>query len=384
MDRGRARVVMDRLYELEPGAWTIQEFFTGWFKGADISLIKRGNALEFTAYGFFAAKFEDLPSDVQGEIEDYLHRLEKKHGHRFADGRNNDIEFMAHLWEPLRVMHKPLAMFLTSEVVSVLTDVSLFCMGFKLQRCQGFRYWVRKARGRKGSKNSTVTAEEPLPKLRSLASDVAADKGRKRSFSSQQQNHARPRTPVAGAQSGMDCWDSVSSLEHFDASSAHICSSAPIFFMHGVGLGLTPYLQFMANLIVNFRTRDIVMLECRHVSLNLCSHAISPDVVVEAIAEVLRRNRWKTAAFIGHSYGTFVLSRMVQLHRQAVESLVRARHLQPISAWPLELSQYSVKAQSWTPAYVRFCSMRMLASHGLDLVQAVMMRLALSSWDSRA
>ena len=85
----------------------------------------------------------------------------------------------------------------------------------------------------------------------------------------------------------------------------------------------TPYIHFIYQLVTTFTTRDVVMLECRHVSLSLCSQAVSPDVVCEAIAEVLRRNGWAKAAFIGHSYGTFVLSRMVQLHRPAVESMVR-------------------------------------------------------------
>ena len=84
----------------------------------------------------------------------------------------------------------------------------------------------------------------------------------------------------------------------------------------------TPYLHFIYQLIRTFRSRDMVMLECRHVSLSMCHRAVSPDVVCEAIAEVLRRNRWSQAAFIGHSYGTFVLSRMVQLHRDVVESMV--------------------------------------------------------------
>ena len=54
---------MQRLYELE-GTWTLQEFFSGWFMGADPDTICRDNVLDFTAYGFFAAKFEDLPSEV--------------------------------------------------------------------------------------------------------------------------------------------------------------------------------------------------------------------------------------------------------------------------------------------------------------------------------
>ena len=57
-------------------------------------------------------------------------------GYTFPPGRNNDIQFMGHLWEPLRVMHKPLAMHLTSEAVALATDASLFALGFKVYRCQ--------------------------------------------------------------------------------------------------------------------------------------------------------------------------------------------------------------------------------------------------------
>ena len=84
----------------------------------------------------------------------------------------------------------------------------------------------------------------------------------------------------------------------------------------------TPYIHFIYQLMTTFNTRDVVMLECRHVSLSLCSQAVSPDVVCEAIVEVMQRNKWTRAAFVGHSYGTFVLSRMAQLHRPLVESMV--------------------------------------------------------------
>ena len=93
----------------------------------------------------------------------------------------------------------------------------------------------------------------------------------------------------------------------------------------------TPYIHFIWQLMTTFRMRDMVMLECRHVSLSLCSRAVAPDVVCEAIAEVMRRNHWSRAAFIGHSYGTFVLSRMAQLHHDMVESMVR-----PAAHWCMD------------------------------------------------
>ena len=40
------------------------------------------------------------------------------------------LQFMAHLWEPLRVVHKPLAVHLVSEVWGLVTHGILLWMGF--------------------------------------------------------------------------------------------------------------------------------------------------------------------------------------------------------------------------------------------------------------
>ena len=71
-------------------------------------------------------------------------------------------------------------------------------------------------------------AYEPLPKLRSMASDSGVYDG-VISNETGQAHGARMRHPLA---------DSASSLEHLPEISSQIYSTAPIFFMHGVGLGL--------------------------------------------------------------------------------------------------------------------------------------------------
>ena len=86
----------------------------------------------------------------------------------------------------------------------------------------------------------------------------------------------------------------------------------------------TPYLEFIWQLMKGYPMRPLVLLECRHISLSLCTRAVTPDVVAAALVEVMRRNCWPRAAYVGHSYGTFVLSRIVQMHRHLVESMVRA------------------------------------------------------------
>ena len=64
----------------------------------------------------------------------------------------------------------------------------------------------------------------------------------------------------------------------------------------------TPYLHFVGQLARAFNTRPMVLVECRHVSVNLTARAVTPDAVVAAMVQILRRHKWATGAFIGHSY----------------------------------------------------------------------------------
>lgn len=66
----------------------------------------------------------------------YIDRIETKFGVKFALGRNASIDFMAHLWEPLRWIHKPLALYLGAETMFIATDALLYAQGFRCHRQQ--------------------------------------------------------------------------------------------------------------------------------------------------------------------------------------------------------------------------------------------------------
>ena len=72
-----------------------------------------------------------------------------------------------------------------------------------------------------------------------------------------------------------------------------------------------------------FPTRPIILLEARHVSVCLHWRALTTDQMAAAAQEILHKHGWDQAAFIGHSYGTFVMSRIAQLHQPIVQSMVR-------------------------------------------------------------
>ena len=61
----------------------------------------------------------------------YIDRTEKRFGVTFEEGRNPDVEFMAHLWEPLRWMHKPLVVYVCAECIWLSTDCLLRALGFR-------------------------------------------------------------------------------------------------------------------------------------------------------------------------------------------------------------------------------------------------------------
>lgn len=64
-------------------------------------------------------------------ISSYIDRNEQRFGVTFEEGRNPDVEFMAHLWEPLRWMHKPLVVYVFAECIWLSTDCLLRALGFR-------------------------------------------------------------------------------------------------------------------------------------------------------------------------------------------------------------------------------------------------------------
>jgi hypothetical protein len=90
-------------------------------------------------------------------VVDTLHNLEVTFEVHIPDGYNDRLEFMAHLWQPLRVVHKPLLVHLFSEASVLLTHGCLLFMGFRRHRVHGYNYWAR------GAEEPTAVAAQDAP-----------------------------------------------------------------------------------------------------------------------------------------------------------------------------------------------------------------------------
>lgn len=62
---------------------------------------------------------------------------------------------------------------------------------------------------------------------------------------------------------------SLYTYTHGQPASALSDGPAPILFMHGIGLGLLPYLPFVARLVAT--GRNVIALECDHLGMRWCA-----------------------------------------------------------------------------------------------------------------
>jgi hypothetical protein len=67
---------------------------------------------------------------------EFVRGMERVWGVSFPEGRNQGLAFMAHCWEDLRVLPKPLALHLASELGGLACHAALRAMGFRALRCQ--------------------------------------------------------------------------------------------------------------------------------------------------------------------------------------------------------------------------------------------------------
>lgn len=75
-------------------------------------------------------------AQLQAATKIFVRQMEAEWGATFPEGRNPDISFMAHIWEDLRVLPKPLILHLASEGANLAGHAMLRCMGFRKDCCQ--------------------------------------------------------------------------------------------------------------------------------------------------------------------------------------------------------------------------------------------------------
>lgn len=186
--------------------------------------------------------------------------------YQFPPGHNHHLHFLAHLWQPLRVWHKPLALYTLIEAISLLASRIYTSHGFQKHRHGGFDVFVQHERG----------------------------------------------------------------------------AGTPIVLLHGVGFGLLPYLPLVQAIRKACPTSPLVVVEAHHVSQRVCPDgARSVDDVAHCVLEVLQcRLGASQACMVGHSYGSFVVARLLHMQPSVVHSCVLVDPVSMMICYPQLLSAF--------------------------------------------
>ena len=206
-------------------------------------------------------------------------KIEAVWGVQFEEGRTPGLRFMAHLWEHLRYVWKPLAVrpgckvkavvasphlhgpqhlsagagnygcvnsvrvlqvHLAAEAMGLLTAGMLLALGFRRHREQGFAYWLRAPRARRAAAASLSSVESSASASAASSAPSAASASPLSASPAGSPVPSRPaslapgsRRVSEGAAGGLTPTEAVLAGAGLAAAEA-----APVVFVHGVGLGL--------------------------------------------------------------------------------------------------------------------------------------------------
>ncbi|CAI5995504.1 unnamed protein product [Closterium sp. NIES-64] len=147
-------------------------------------------------------------------------------------------------------------------------------------------------------------------------------------------------TGVEGAEGKQDTWVHVSSsgLHYFHrpgwkeqkGNKAHKAEAEAesgadgydaVVFIHGLGIGLTPYLAFIHMLLAAFGNKPFIVVELPHLACQLTSASPTIEEVSAALVETLCKHGYKRVAYVGHSYSTFIAATLLRRHRSMIAAM---------------------------------------------------------------
>ncbi|KAG2439527.1 hypothetical protein HXX76_004880 [Chlamydomonas incerta] len=288
----------------------INEMLSKWYWGVPADRLTKRDVTDLLCYGFWYRSQEQMEADGLGPVADGLvDELQAAWGVSFPDADPGAQPgaarppMMSHLWQPVRAFWRPLGFYAGVELLVGLKHVMLLAAGFRPYRVGGLRYYTY--------------GLPPLPPAEAAPEAAAARVAAARREREQEGRPAAPAAPAAAAPAAAP--PRRGGRREAAGAGAAEAAEAPLLFLHGVGLGLLPYLNFLLQLCC--LGRPAVAVEVRHLSMRACWEVPEEDEIVDWVAAALDAHGLASVHVVAHSYGTFMASRLVQRRRRAVASL---------------------------------------------------------------
>lgn len=122
----------------------------------------------------------------------------------------------------------------------------------------------------------------------------------------------------------------------------------PVIFLHGVGFGVLPYLHFIHAILQGCK-RPLIIVEMPHVALRICREAPELTEIAQEIVSIVQEFGDK-CTLIGHSYGTFVIAKMLHQYPKVVRNVVMLDPVSLMTCHPRLLSNFVYRSVDGFPS----------------------------------
>ncbi|KAJ7611720.1 hypothetical protein FB45DRAFT_843771 [Roridomyces roridus] len=233
------------------------DYASGWFLPSG-SQVKRENVREWILWAMFASTSEDASPEWDEEIDEYIAVLETNIGRQVDPGRVHGVQSLRLSFDPIHALHRPLIWYLIVAGVDTLTSIFLLSLGFK-HYSPGARSFP------------------PRPLL-TLFSKPAAN-----AYFPYWYRPPRSNTPF----------------------------KTPILFLHGIGIGLHPYVPMLREIIRADPTQPLLLVEFLPVSMHMTAPMPPRRATLGAINAILEDLDIPKVVLAAHSYGTFLAAQIL-------------------------------------------------------------------------
>lgn len=238
-----------------------EDYLRKWFLEAPLSEIRKDNVKEFFLWAFFNRDGD--PGEDDEELEEYIAATENLLGKRFENGRGNAVCLRLTLDE-VKVLRRSILWYWCVGFVDMLSIIGLRYYGFHLHR----------------TALSDFFALFPWRFLALLT--------RKESPAKHLSYWHRPHTSK---------------------------TKLPIVFIHGIGIGLYPYVEFLAELNKYDDPEDqigVIAVEIMPVSFRMTHPVLDKDVLCSELHKIIEKHGWLDFVLVSHSYGSAISTHLLK------------------------------------------------------------------------
>jgi hypothetical protein len=228
-----------------------ERYISKWFHNAPLSSIRRGNLIDFLHWAFLNGSAPPTHEEEE-ELQRYVTATEAILQRQLDPGRNEEVKPLRLTLEEVRMSRRSLMWYGMVSFVDILSWTRMRYYGFGLFPTAG---WFSVFPGR---------PHMLLSRSHSPAHDLSY--------------WYRPHKSK---------------------------TKRPIVFLHGIGIGVYPYIPFLSEVVATDPDIGIIVVEYMPISMRICHHALASSEFCRQVLQILTRHDIHKFVLIAHSYGTF-------------------------------------------------------------------------------